>query len=181
MSKRNAILIAAGAMFIAAFLFVPSFTARAFAAALLLLVALIVLAKTLQTSSKDSLSQEDEEAGENASEIFALGKLFEATMSGMREGLLVVDKDMRVVASNPAAHRLFNLSGGKLNSQRLTELTRNPAMYSAFLDALMDVGERLAAVDVGLARAEQAEVRARDAENSNHNSAASFGTAVRIM
>jgi len=54
----------------------------------------------------------------------------------MREGLLVVDKDMRVVASNKAAHRLFNLSQGKLDSQRLTELTRNPAVYSAFLDAL---------------------------------------------
>jgi two-component system phosphate regulon sensor histidine kinase PhoR len=57
-------------------------------------------------------------------------------MSGMREGLLVVDKDMRVVASNAAAHRLFNLSQGKLDAQRLTELTRNPAVYSAFLDAL---------------------------------------------
>jgi two-component system phosphate regulon sensor histidine kinase PhoR len=72
----------------------------------------------------------------SSQEIFALGKLFEATMSGMREGLLVVDKDMRVVASNTAAHRLFNLSRGKLESQRLTELTRNPAIYSAFLDAL---------------------------------------------
>lgn len=57
-------------------------------------------------------------------------------MSGMREGLLVVDKDMRVVASNTAAHRLFNPSQGALNAQRLTELTRNPAIYSAFLDAL---------------------------------------------
>src|SRR6266542_369218 len=73
---------------------------------------------------------------ESSQEIFALGKLFEATMSGMREGLLVVDKDMRVVASNKAAHRLFNFSQGKLESQRLTELTRNPAVYSAFLDAL---------------------------------------------
>ena len=43
---------------------------------------------------------------------------------------------MRVVASNTAAHRLFNLSREKLNAQRLTELTRNPAIYSAFLDAL---------------------------------------------
>jgi two-component system phosphate regulon sensor histidine kinase PhoR len=31
---------------------------------------------------------------------------------------------------------LFNLSRGKLDAQRLTELTRNPAIYSAFLDAL---------------------------------------------
>ncbi|HTG86656.1 MAG TPA: ATP-binding protein, partial [Pyrinomonadaceae bacterium] len=57
----------------------------------------------------------------------------------MREGLLVVDTDMRVVASNPAAHRLFNPSLPRLNSQRLTELTRNPAIYSAFLDALKGV------------------------------------------
>jgi two-component system, OmpR family, phosphate regulon sensor histidine kinase PhoR len=71
-----------------------------------------------------------------ATEIFALGKLFEATLDEMREGLLVVDSDMRVVASNPAAHRLFNLATGKLESQRLTELTRNPAIYSAFHDAL---------------------------------------------
>jgi two-component system phosphate regulon sensor histidine kinase PhoR len=73
---------------------------------------------------------------EPAQEIFGLGKLFEATMTGMREGLLVVDKDMKVVASNTAAHRLFNLSRGKLDGQRLTELTRNPAIYGAFLDAL---------------------------------------------
>ncbi|HET6892458.1 MAG TPA: ATP-binding protein [Pyrinomonadaceae bacterium] len=69
-------------------------------------------------------------------EIFALGKLFEATLGGMREGLLVVDSDMRVIASNPAAHRLFSFSRSNLESQRLTELTRNPAIYTAFLDAL---------------------------------------------
>jgi len=45
----------------------------------------------------------------STAEIFALGKLFEATMSGMREGLLVIDGDMRVVAANQAAHQLFTL------------------------------------------------------------------------
>jgi two-component system phosphate regulon sensor histidine kinase PhoR len=136
-SKRNAILIAAGAMFISAFLFLPSLKARAFAAAITLVAAVILLAKTLSTRSKDSSENHaDEETGDEANEIFALGKLFEATMTGMREGLLVVDQEMRVVASNPAAHQLFNLSSGKLNSQRLTQLTRNPAIYSAFLDAL---------------------------------------------
>jgi len=54
----------------------------------------------------------------------------------MREGLLVVNKDMRVVASNPAAHKLFSSALKKLDGQRLTELTRNPAIYSAFLDGL---------------------------------------------
>jgi len=136
-SKRNAILIAAAALLLAALLLLPSFPARAFAAAVILVAAIILLAKTLSTRSKDvSESHADEEAGDEANEIFALGKLFEATMTGMREGLLVVDQEMRVVASNPAAHQLFNLSSGKLNSQRLTQLTRNPAIYSAFLDAL---------------------------------------------
>ncbi|HEU4432576.1 MAG TPA: ATP-binding protein [Pyrinomonadaceae bacterium] len=72
-------------------------------------------------------------------ESFAVSSLFEATMGSMREGLLVVDRDMRVVASNSAAHRLFNPSVPRLNSQRLTELTRNPAIYSAFLDGLKGV------------------------------------------
>lgn len=72
-------------------------------------------------------------------ESFAVSSLFEATMGSMREGLLVVNKDMRVVASNPAAHNLFNSSMPRLNSQRLTELTRNPAIYSAFLDGLKGI------------------------------------------
>jgi two-component system phosphate regulon sensor histidine kinase PhoR len=70
---------------------------------------------------------------------FEVHALLDATMTGMREGLLVVDKDMRVVASNPAARKLFNPTVPTLQSQRLTELTRNPAIYSAFLDGLQGV------------------------------------------
>jgi len=103
-------------------------------------VAAVVLIKTLVSNAAaedpDQARGLDGSEEDSSQEIFALGKLFEATMSGMREGLLVVDKDMRVVASNAAAHRLFNLSEEKLDAQRLTELTRNPAIYSAFLDAL---------------------------------------------
>lgn len=141
MSKRNAILIAAAALLLAALLLMPSFPVRAFAAAFTVLIAVFLLVKTLSVkrSSEDRSAHHlgQEASGEDPpNEIFALGKLFEATMTGMREGLLVVDQEMRVVASNPAAHQLFNLSSGKLNSQRLTQLTRNPAIYSAFLDAL---------------------------------------------
>jgi two-component system phosphate regulon sensor histidine kinase PhoR len=67
---------------------------------------------------------------------FEPARLLETTFEGMREGLLIVNKDMKVVASNPAACRLFGPTRGKLESQRLTELTRNPTIYSAFLDAL---------------------------------------------
>lgn len=140
MSSRIAYLIPACAVVVAIFLLLPSFTARAVAAVSILLSALLWVFKKLSANTKTAQFQStnsgelrEEKAPQ---EIFALGKLFEATMNGMREGLLVVDKDMRIVASNTAAHRLFNLSGGKLNAQRLTELTRNPAIYSAFMDAL---------------------------------------------
>lgn len=141
MSKRNAFLIAAVAVSLGAVLLLPSFITRAIAAVVLLLAASGWLIKAFfkQTSTDHSLGADGvEDLGdtEAPADTFALGKLFEATMNSMREGLIVVDKDMRVVASNAAAHSLFNLSRGKLDAQRLTELTRNPAIYSAFLDAL---------------------------------------------
>ena len=141
MSRRNASLILACAVIVAVALLLSSFTARAITALLVLLVGVGCLIRAFSTTTPEekleSTSNSEDPADDHPSqEIFALGKLFEATMDGMREGLLVVDKDMRIVASNTAAHRLFNLTRGKLNAQRLTELTRNPAIYSAFLDAL---------------------------------------------
>jgi two-component system phosphate regulon sensor histidine kinase PhoR len=62
--------------------------------------------------------------------------LLTATLNEMREGLLVIDSDMRVVASNHAARHLFSHVDDSINSRRLTELTRNPAIYDAFLDAI---------------------------------------------
>ena len=75
----------------------------------------------------------------NSPENLEVSSLLEATLTGMREGLLVVNKDMRVVVSNPAAHKLFNPSIAALKSQRLTELTRNPAIYGAFADGLKGI------------------------------------------
>jgi two-component system phosphate regulon sensor histidine kinase PhoR len=138
MSRRNIYLIAASLVALVGVLLLPSFAARA--SILLLLIGVVLLVRTLTKPANENLQPTDvgtdSVSEEPSQEIFALGKLFEATMTGMREGLLVVDKDMRVVASNTAAHGLFNLSRGKLDGQRLTELTRNPAIYSAFLDAL---------------------------------------------
>ena len=106
----------------------------------LILFSLLLLVAGLSFFAKQEKAQPDEqEEGDKTDRIFPAGSLFEATMGGMREGLLVVNKDMRVVASNPAAHKLFNASLTKLDSQRLTELTRNPAIYSAFLDGLKGV------------------------------------------
>jgi two-component system phosphate regulon sensor histidine kinase PhoR len=92
---------------------------------------------TTRQSQNNSIAERLDQS--RAPENLADSSLLEATMSGMREGLLVVNKDMRVVASNQAAHKLFNPSVPALKSQRLTELTRNPAIYSAFLDGLKGI------------------------------------------
>ena len=102
-------------------------------AKLITAIAAFLNRKSSSSSSEVHLDQT------NAPENLAVSSLLEATLAGMREGLLVVNKDMRVVASNPAAHKLFNPSVATLKSQRLTELTRNPAIYSAFLDGLKGI------------------------------------------
>lgn len=61
--------------------------------------------------------------------------LLDVALDEMREGLLVIDTDMRVVASNKAARDVLSETK-PIQSRRLTELTRNPAIYDAFLDAL---------------------------------------------
>src|SRR5712664_969521 len=65
--------------------------------------------------------------------------LLDATVNEMREGLLVIDREMRVVASNRAARNLFSHVDDSINLRRLTELTRNPAIYDAFLDAVRGI------------------------------------------
>ena len=102
-----------------------------------LLVIVAVTWFATRSRSKNSATPPLEQS--TSPESLAVSSLLEATMTGMREGLLVVNRDMRVVASNPAARKLFNPSVATLQSQRLTELTRNPAIYSAFLDGLKGV------------------------------------------
>jgi two-component system phosphate regulon sensor histidine kinase PhoR len=65
-----------------------------------------------------------------------VGTLLEATMQSMREGVLVVDSKMRVVASNNAARALLGEGLPGDGPRRLTEATRNPAIHSAFAAAL---------------------------------------------
>ena len=136
MSKRYIVLLAAGSVVLAAALLLPSFAVRAAAAGLVALAAAVLIRKALANKTATEQFEASARDEELPADTFALEKLFQATMNGMREGLLVVDKDMRVVASNPTARRVFNLSRGKLDAQRLTELTRNPAIYDAFLEAL---------------------------------------------
>ena len=64
-------------------------------------------------------------------------QLLDVALNEMREGVVVIDTDMRVVASNRAAETLF--TKGDPKQSRLTELTRNPAIYDAFLDAVRGI------------------------------------------
>lgn len=62
--------------------------------------------------------------------------LLDATVNEMREGLLVIDAEMRVVACNRAARELFSHVNDRIHLRTLTEVTRNPAVYDAFLDGV---------------------------------------------
>jgi two-component system phosphate regulon sensor histidine kinase PhoR len=64
------------------------------------------------------------------------GALLEAMMNRMREGMLVVDEELRIVASNRAAREMFGQIEGALERHRLSELTRNPSIHSAFTASL---------------------------------------------
>jgi two-component system, OmpR family, phosphate regulon sensor histidine kinase PhoR len=79
-------------------------------------------------------------------------ELLEATMESIREGVLVVDGAARVLGSNNAAHALFGeVAAAASGERRLSELTRDPSIHSAFAAAL-ERGERVEAkveVEVG--------------------------------
>jgi two-component system phosphate regulon sensor histidine kinase PhoR len=86
------------------------------------------------------------ESAAAAGEIVPAGELVETMMDSMREGMLVVDADLNVLASNAAARVLFGFGMGGTAARerlpRLNELTRNPAVLSAYLEAI-ERGERV--------------------------------------
>jgi len=66
----------------------------------------------------------------------AAGALLEATMNGMREGVLVVNEHLRIVSANKAARAVF-VRGGEIEAgQPLSALTRNPAVNAAYRAAV---------------------------------------------
>lgn len=137
MSKRYLVLILFIGLILTIALIVPSFAFRSVVSLVLFLTLVgIVIHMLVAQPASWEFSKTNNDVSEPPPESFALGKLFEATMNGMREGLVVVDRGMKIIASNTAAHRVFGPSRETLNAQRLTELTRNPAIYGAFLDAL---------------------------------------------
>jgi two-component system phosphate regulon sensor histidine kinase PhoR len=134
--KRQSIWIFACVILTILALVIPSLFARLILALIVMTFALVWVVAESRKHSKDRDPALDQT---RSPENLEAHSLLEATITGMREGLLVVNKDMRVVASNVAARKLFNPSVPALKSQRLTELTRNPAIYGAFLDGLKGI------------------------------------------
>jgi two-component system, OmpR family, phosphate regulon sensor histidine kinase PhoR len=63
--------------------------------------------------------------------------LLDVTMDSMREGVVVIDSAMRVVALNNSARDIFRSDGAdSLGARRLSDLTNNPSIYSAFAAAV---------------------------------------------
>ncbi|MET0650475.1 MAG: ATP-binding protein [Pyrinomonadaceae bacterium] len=76
-----------------------------------------------------------------AGEIHA-ATLLEVTMDSMREAVVIIDNAMRVIALNNSARAAFRQGGADaLSPRRLSDLTRNPSIYSAFAAAVAR-GER---------------------------------------
>jgi two-component system, OmpR family, phosphate regulon sensor histidine kinase PhoR len=138
-SRRHTFLIPLVLLLISLSLLIPSSGLRISLAVLFLAAALVWLVTALRGGRNKREDSTESKQKRESTELFEAGALFEATVGGMREGLLVVNREMRVVASNQAAHKLFNPTLTKLKSQRLTELTRNPAVYDAFLDGLKGI------------------------------------------
>lgn len=142
MSRYPALVIALSAALITALIAEPTLTLRTGVTILFALLtgaalAYFFLKRDDQSNPMSLIANLQTADGDHGSgSIVTLGKLFEATMISMREGVLVVDQEMRVVASNLAARDVFTSAKGPLDSHYLTELTRNPSIYSAFLDAI---------------------------------------------
>jgi len=138
--KSLLIFIAASSLLTLVFLFNPSATGRTIFALLTAIGALVLVGYHFVSTRNENppLQFVDQSQAPNKPQL-PVDTLFEATISSMREGMLVVDRDMRVVASNPIAYRLFGSPPRSVTNQRLTELTRNPAVYQAFLDGLQGI------------------------------------------
>ncbi len=109
--------------------------AAAAVAALSGLIAGLLLGRRARVSGAHHSNREEAHSSDSGIIDFT-PKLLDATINEMREGLLVIDQEMRVVASNRAARSLFSNIEDSIGTRRLTELTRNPAIYDAFLDGV---------------------------------------------
>jgi two-component system, OmpR family, phosphate regulon sensor histidine kinase PhoR len=90
----------------------------------------------IRRPAPDYDTRSDERKSEEARTEGREGALLGVMMDGLREGVVVVDSETRVVASNRAARETFGQIKGAPEGRRLSHLTRNPAIHSAFTNSL---------------------------------------------
>ena len=138
---RSGFLLGLSSALVAALFAILAYSAgfsRWFVAALALLIGTIagILVGRRAAKDRDPMGNNRLKSLKAERAINFSPKLLDATINEMREGLLVIDQEMRVIASNRAARNLFSHLESPMVTRRLTELTRNPAIYDAFLDGV---------------------------------------------
>jgi two-component system, OmpR family, phosphate regulon sensor histidine kinase PhoR len=86
----------------------------------------------VNNNSSANIPTKEPTRNKESSNFASTEELFEIIMNGMREGVLVMDQSMRVVACNNAAKDIFNHIKEPLKGSLLINLTRHPDIYSAF-------------------------------------------------
>ncbi len=108
-------------------------------------VGIIISFLFIRRTSSATISKTSDDLPENAAnsaiEPVAPRVLLAAMMTSLREGMIVVNEEMRIVGSNPAANLIFSHVELPLEGKRLTELTRNLSVHQAFEVAFKN-GER---------------------------------------
>ncbi|HEY9282216.1 MAG TPA: ATP-binding protein [Pyrinomonadaceae bacterium] len=111
-------------------------------------------------ASHDARGTTRRESAETDQHAGRAGALLEATMNGMREGVLVLDDSLRVISANNAAGVVFGKDSAALPGQPLSVLTRNPAVHGAYRAALELGGEQQVNVELLGAERRVLELRA---------------------
>jgi len=163
MSARHGIILALGAALLGGCAALYFWSPAVAAFALLFALAGFAAARLLGAAAPGDDARRDLASGQrggastpNVAAAVVAGEvpaaaLLDVTMDSMREAVVVIDSAMRVVALNNSARDVFRDDGGSpLSPRRLSDLTRNPAIYSAFAAAVAR-GER-AEVKVETAR-----------------------------
>ncbi len=65
--------------------------------------------------------------------------VLQAMLDVSREGMMIVDAQMRIVAANEPANSTFARHGGQLEQKRLSEVIRDLALHEAFAKAIEDL------------------------------------------
>jgi two-component system, OmpR family, phosphate regulon sensor histidine kinase PhoR len=143
MSPLLKFILFMSSVIVAALLVSPFWTLRTRLAIFFSLLAGVILGKLFSDLRKDMKEKapavadpSDERIKEVRRAEARAGALLEVIMSGMREGVLVVDGEKFVVASNRAAREIFGPSKVAPEGRRLSDLTRNPAIHSVFTSTL---------------------------------------------